>query len=63
MVLTTLELRQIEVKPGNCLTLHHVSWHQFEQILAERFQRTLALCRSEITDFAVPRRNLCRGKK
>ncbi|NJL88929.1 MAG: Uma2 family endonuclease [Coleofasciculaceae cyanobacterium SM2_1_6] len=35
MVLTTLELRQIEVKPGNCLTLHDVSWQQFEQILTE----------------------------
>jgi len=31
----TLELRQIEVTPGNCLTLHHVSWAQFEEILGE----------------------------
>jgi len=31
----TLELRQIEVKPGNCLTLHDVSWFQLEEILAE----------------------------
>lgn len=31
----TLELRQIEVKPGNCLILHDITWLQLEEILAE----------------------------
>ncbi len=34
MVLT-LELKQIEVQPGNCLTLNNINWSKFEAILAE----------------------------
>jgi Uma2 family endonuclease len=34
MVLT-LELKQIEVQPGNCLTLNNINWSKFEAILEE----------------------------
>ncbi|QKD82707.1 Uma2 family endonuclease [Thermoleptolyngbya sichuanensis A183] len=33
--MVTLQLRQLEVPPGECLLLHDVSWSDFETILAE----------------------------
>jgi Uma2 family endonuclease len=34
-MVVTLQLRQIDVQPGQCLTLRDISWAEFEAILAE----------------------------
>ncbi|MEH1936857.1 MAG: hypothetical protein V7L14_24760 [Nostoc sp.] len=34
-MVVTLQLRQIDVQPGQCLTLREISWVEFEAILEE----------------------------
>ncbi len=34
-MVVTLQLRQIDLQPGQCLTLREISWAEFEAILEE----------------------------
>ncbi len=37
--MVTLQLRQLDIPPGQRLLIHHLSWPQFEQVLAEMGDR------------------------